>query len=124
MDNSSYTVFIIDDDEVDRLALSGPLVNAGFKVIETDSGKNILDKINDEKPDVVITDIIMPDIEGIEMIVALKEQYPELPVIAVTGTYYGEKYLNMAATLGADRCLLKPADPSTLLGLVSQLLNQ
>jgi YesN/AraC family two-component response regulator len=75
---------------------------------------------------IVITDIIMPDKEGIEMITELKRDYPRIKIIAMSGGGRSgpQNYLEMAKHLGASRTLAKPFKHSDLIGAVQELLNE
>jgi two-component system chemotaxis response regulator CheY len=77
----------------------------------------------EEKPDLVITDIIMPNQEGMETIIALRRQNPEIKIIAMSGSFAGDglDVLTMARLLGADEIIAKPFRAQELRQLVSRL---
>jgi DNA-binding NarL/FixJ family response regulator len=72
--------------------------------------------------DLMITDLIMPDQEGVETITKLRREYPRLKIIAISGAF-GGRYLRVAELLGADTVLQKPFTPQVLLDTVRKLLG-
>jgi CheY-like chemotaxis protein len=75
------------------------------------------------KPAIVVTDIVMPNREGIETIQALKQHFPNIPVLAMSGSFSpGKDYLEWAAAMGADDCLAKPFRPAELVEKVKRLV--
>jgi DNA-binding response OmpR family regulator len=93
------------------------LRNAGYDVCEAANGEQALQVYRDEKPDVVIMDIVMPDKEGIETIREIKQADPAAKIIAISGggRLEPERYLSVAAKLGAAYTFCKPIDPDDLL---------
>ncbi len=75
--------------------------------------------------DLVITDLVMPDKEGLELIGCLRKRYPQLKIIAVSGggVIEPERYLNIAKSLGADAVLRKPLGHTELTELITKVLN-
>jgi len=110
------TVLIIDDDDVFRATMRDALLEEGYVVEEASGGKAGLACCRAAPPDVVLTDIVMAEGEGIEMIRALSKIAPHLPIIAISGQ--GE-YLRSAQKLGATQVLLKPFRRSRLLAVLS-----
>ena len=110
------TVLIIDDDEVFRATIRDALLEEGYVVEEASGGKAGLACCQAVPPDVVLTDIVMAEGEGIEMIRTLSKIAPHLPIIAISGQ--GE-YLRSAQKLGATQVLLKPFRRSRLLAVLS-----
>ncbi|MFV2004283.1 MAG: nitrogen regulation protein NR(I) [Gammaproteobacteria bacterium] len=81
---STRHIWIIDDDDSIRWVLQKALVGAGFAVTSFDNANTILDKLKQEEPDAIITDIRMPGIDGLELLTQLSTDYPDLPVIIMT----------------------------------------
>ncbi|MDT8281305.1 MAG: nitrogen regulation protein NR(I) [Gammaproteobacteria bacterium] len=81
---TANTIWIIDDDDSIRWVLQKALEAAGFIVTSFDNANNILQKLNNESPDAIITDIRMPGIDGLELLSQLSTEHPELPVIIMT----------------------------------------
>ena len=78
-------VLVADDEDMVRMVVKQTLAKAGIDVIEASNGREALEMQANDPADVVITDIIMPEQEGIETIVQLRKDYPDLPIIAMSG---------------------------------------
>ena len=116
-------ILLIDDDKPLREIIAATLAHAGHDVMQAADGQRGVELFRIEPADLVITDIIMPGQEGIETIVALHREMPELPIIAMSGgASHSKFYLNMAAQLGAQRALAKPFTSVELLGAVNEVL--
>lgn len=117
-------ILVIDDDAMVRYSLKSALEHTGHKVVEAENGVDGLSKIPGQSIDLVVTDIIMPEKEGVGTIIEMKTKFPSLPVIAISGGgpdgYTG--YLETARALGADGTLEKPVTPETLLDTVEACL--
>ena len=118
-------ILVIDDEPQLRTLLRTILVREGFAVQEAADGRVGLDMWRKEPADIVLTDIFMPNKDGIEMIVELKRMQPQAKIIAMTGG--GETKLleigSAAGFLGADRTIEKPFDRKGLLTVIQSLLN-
>lgn len=119
-------ILIIDDDDQIRMVLRQVLEAAHHVVTELADGTGAVEMWRQQRPDLVITDIIMPEQEGMGTIVALRKAAPLLKIIAMSGggRYVGTSYLAVAQRLGADRTLEKPFDRSHLLQLIQELLEE
>jgi DNA-binding response OmpR family regulator len=115
-------VLVIDDDHLVRYTLSKILQRNGYDVTTASDGKRAMAVFRDERPDVVITDIIMPEQEGIETILMIRAERPEVKIIAISGgaRSYNIDYLNMAEALGADDVILKPFEAEELLSRLAR----
>ena len=116
-------ILVIDDDpsilRIARLVLEA----AGHSVVVYTDGRGGIEHINREAPDLLITDIFMPEMEGLETIRLARDIRSELPIIAMSGVYFeGGDYLEIAAKFGAVATLKKPFRPAELLDLVARLL--
>ncbi len=107
-----------------RLALRKTLEREGYVVVEASNGRLALECLDKATVDLVITDIIMPDAEGVELTLLLHNSQPELPVIAMSGGgHWGpEFHLTLARAAGAIQVLSKPFLPEVLLEKVHALL--
>ncbi|MCB1886077.1 MAG: response regulator [Rhodocyclaceae bacterium] len=116
-------ILLVDDDELVRYALAKALRRAGHEVLEAASGEGVPARVEAESIEILITDLVMPDQEGIGLIRELRAVSATLPIIAISGggRVSGEQYLRMAARLGADATLAKPFDHKELLALVARL---
>jgi YesN/AraC family two-component response regulator len=117
-------ILIIDDDFHVRDMLERLLRRAGYDSQLAENGVEAL-KMHRENPvDLVITDIIMPEKEGIEIISEFRRDYPSVKLIAISGggRIGPANYLKMAKLLGAERTFAKPVDTSQLLSAIEELL--
>jgi len=117
-------ILIIDDDEQMRILLRQVMEWAGYEVVEAADGREGMLKQRKEHADLVITDLIMPEQEGLETITGLKKEYPKLKIIAISGggRIGPDAYLPAAQELGADRVFSKPFDVRELANTVKELL--
>jgi DNA-binding response OmpR family regulator len=124
-DQQSPSILVIDDEQLIRLQIRNALEFEGFTVHEAANGNEGLARIAQSTPDVVITDILMPDKEGIETILELRRTHPKIRIIAISGGgRTGNKdFLRTAKHLGADRTLAKPFGLAELLRLVREVLD-
>jgi putative two-component system response regulator len=116
-------VLVVEDDPETRRFYIGILEDAGFIVEQAHNGLQALDKARLTTPDLVLTDIAVPGLDGIGLCRALRldARTRDVPVLAVTG--YGERhYDNRARQAGANRILLKPLDPDILVAEARELL--
>ena len=118
-------IVVIDDEPgVLRIACLA-LEAAGHAVFAYPDGRGGIDHIKRERPDLLITDIFMPEMEGLETIRLARGLRSEMPIIAMSGVYFeGGDYLEIAEKFGAVATLRKPFRPSDLLDLVARLLVQ
>lgn len=122
---SGALVCVIDDDDRLRKAVCMILDQAGFTTIQASDGDMGLKLVAERNPCVVVIDIVMPNREGIETIEALKERFPKLPVLAMSGSFNpgSVSYLELAEIMGANDCLAKPFKPAELLAKVANLMS-
>lgn len=117
-------ILIIDDDDLLRGVLAQALAHAGHEVVQASDGKMGVDQVRSAPVDLVITDMIMPGQEGVETISILRREWPDLPVIAMSGgVTHSNLYLNIAVKIGARKMLAKPFTPSQLLAAVDEVLG-
>lgn len=115
-------VLVIDDDDAVRDAVEFMLVSFGFSASTAENGKEAMHHCQQRRPDLVITDILMPEMEGIETILSLQKTYAGLPILAMSGGVGGahKEYLRMAGKLGAAATLAKPFGADELLAAVER----
>jgi DNA-binding response OmpR family regulator len=118
-------ILVIDDDESLLKMMGELLTRSGYEVIQAVDGNQGLRQFYATHPDLVITDIIMPDKEGLEVIMELHKQTPRPKIIAISGggKLKPESYLPLAERLGADHILEKPFLPKELITLIKDLLS-
>ncbi len=113
-------LLVVDDDEQMRSFLSFLLESKGYSVVQASNGKEAQSRCQETLPDLVITDLIMPEQEGLETIHSICRQWPHLPVIAISGVL-GGAYLEVAKKMGADAVIRKPFAPEVILNEVRRL---
>jgi DNA-binding response OmpR family regulator len=111
-------VLVIEDNGDMRDILRVALEGAGYHVLTASHGQEGLGYLSGHKVDVVLTDLFMPEMDGIEVIAALRRQFPGVKVVAMSGRP-GVDYLGVAKELGAARILRKPFAMHELLAAVS-----
>ena len=115
-------ILVVDDEHSIRRFVRSVLEEAGYDVVEAANGKDALTMVGLSVPDLVITDLVMPDQEGLETIRKLHAEHPHLKIIAMSGAA-GGRYLQMAQPLGASLTLTKPITPQDLINSVTTVLN-
>ena len=105
----ALTVLVIEDDPQYRLTLTAYLEDSGYTVLEAADGLEGLEVFARVRPDIVLTDLRMPKLDGLGVISAVKARSPATPVIAITGTRDPHAEEN-ALSLGARTCLFKPIE--------------
>jgi DNA-binding response OmpR family regulator len=118
-------ILVIDDDKLIRSMVSQTLIAQGHEVIEAGDGNEGIDIYCRSQPDLVITDIIMPEKEGLETIKEIRDRSPQARILAISGggRLGTMDFLQIARKLGADRILHKPFDPDELLDMVEDTLR-
>ncbi|MCX6632736.1 MAG: PAS domain S-box protein [Candidatus Solibacter sp.] len=116
------SILVADDEAAVRGFLRNVLEQGGYEVVEAVDGKQALQQVRAGHVDLVITDLIMPEQEGIETIQALRRDVPGVGIIAISGAFGGQ-FLKMAQMLGADAVLNKPVSPELLLATVAGVLG-
>jgi CheY-like chemotaxis protein len=119
-------VLVVDDNDQVRGAIAHILEQAGYRVAVAPNAANAAALIADLRPDLVITDIFMPEGDGFEMMNAIRRHSASIPVIAMSGSSAtsGTDYLKLAAKFGAAAILYKPLGRGELLTAVTQALSK
>ena len=112
------TILVIDDQEPIRVLLRRALEGADYEVLEASNGRLGLELYRERSADLIITDIFMPEMNGLEMMVELTRNFLEVKVIAMSGGLESEGALNVAKVLGARHTFQKPLDIEKLLSAV------
>lgn len=115
-------ILIVDDDAGVRQVLKSMLVAAGYTVALANNGREAMERLAKEGFDLIITDLVMPEQEGIETIKLLRRDYPEVKIIAISGAFGGD-YLRIAGFLGAHRTIAKPVRMETVIRTVEEALR-
>lgn len=116
-------ILIVDDNEKFLDVLNEFLLDNDFDVACSNNGEDAKNKFVEFKPALVVTDIVMPDVDGIELLLSLREINPDVRVIVMSGGNRGhaDTYLQMADKLGASAILNKPFELSDLLVQIKKL---
>jgi DNA-binding response OmpR family regulator len=125
MAGTKKRILVVDDNEDLRTTIQALLQADGFEVSVAADGEAALLLHRAHPADVVVTDLFMPDKDGIETIIELKKLYPTVKIIAMSGwtSTQGSDYLQVAREIGAAVTLQKPFDPLELSRVVRQLAS-
>lgn len=115
---------VVDDDPISLEVTCEHLRGAGYAVWSAHNGREGLDAVRELAPDLVVTDMFMPELDGIELVIAIRRERPDAPIIAMSGGGGGmspELTLRTALSLGASAALPKPLPRERFLTLCTQL---
>lgn len=114
---------IVDDSALNRLVIVEYLRGKEIEILEAEDGEQGLLKITTEKPDVILLDLIMPVMDGFEVLETLKNQENKIPVIVITAYLKGNTF-QRCKELGAKGFLNKPVKMQELFNLLSEVIDQ
>lgn len=118
----SLARIVVIDDDCDSLAyLTTLLSRRGIRCVAFWRSQEALDYIRAHPVNVVVTDIFMPEVDGVQLISAIKDCRPEAAVIALSG--YNQSYLRCMKVLGAIAAISKPVDPAILVAAIDRCLD-
>lgn len=114
---------VVDDEESVRHMLRRLLEGADFRVCEASNGNEALRVLDEGMVDLIIIDIIMPEMDGIETILEVRRRSPDLPIIAISGDSHVPNidYLESARKLGANYTLRKPFSVAEILSIIDEI---
>lgn len=117
-------ILVVDDDEMMREYMKELLQLNDFIITEAENGKAGLKAFREASPDLVVTDIIMPEMEGITFIKEMRSHNKNIPIIAMTGNVHGrdDEYLGISSKLGADEVLKKPVKADDFIETINRLI--
>jgi CheY-like chemotaxis protein len=118
------TILVVDDEADVIRMITLILEDADYAVISTNRGEDAIRYLASQTVDLVVTDIIMPDMEGIEFIRSVQASHPALPIVAISGggRSHNADFLRFARGLGAQATLSKPFRREELLAAVGKIL--
>lgn len=121
-----HRILLVDDDDSFRTMLRLTLAKLGYEVIEADNGAEALRLVDNDATDVVITDLIMPEKEGLETIQTLHRVHPSVKIIAMSGggRINARDFLVVAKMFGAHRTLVKPFSNQQMVAAIEELLGK
>lgn len=119
-------ILIIDDDEMILVVFGRFLKGKGYAVDCAENGKEGLRLLEAEPPDLVVTDIMMPDTDGLEVVLSMRKKHPDIPVIAISGgmNVAPMDFLPLVKKFGADKVFYKPVELDELLEGIEELIGK
>jgi two-component system response regulator (stage 0 sporulation protein F) len=118
------TIMVIDDEASIRSLLREVLEKAGHKVVEAKDGREALNLYQQDKADLLIMDLLMPEVDGLEATLQLTREYMDTKIIAITGAQGDRNFLEIAKLFGAHQAFEKPFDLQAMLKAVEIELAQ
>jgi len=118
-------ILVVDDEYEIRTMLSKMLLRSSYKVYEAENGNEALACLEQNHIDLALIDMLMPEKEGVETIIAMRHSHPNIKIIAMSGGGRGgaRHYLDMARLFGADHAFEKPLVKADLLAAIESLLS-
>lgn len=120
---AAHSILIADDDSAIRALLRSMLENEGYRVFTAENGKKASAILREQTIDLMLTDLVMPEQEGVETIAKARKNYPNLKIVAISGAFAGS-ILDAASHFGASAILEKPFQIDEVLRIVRQLLGE
>ena len=119
-------IMIVEDEEDARILLANLLKEEGHTVLSALKGKNALELLKNFVPDLVITDIMMPELDGFDFCRQMKSitEWAHIPIIFYTATYISKEDKELGMLMGASRFIIKPQEPDVLLELINDVINE
>ena len=112
-------ILIVDDEPCIRESLGMLLMALGYDVAEADNGVSALSHLDRTVPDLIVTDLNMPQMSGLELISQVRSRYPSISIVAMSGDYHGDA---VPAGIMADRFYPKGHHPHNLLTTIANLI--
>ena len=116
-------IVVADDEPGLRLFLAATLTGAGFEVLQAGNGLEAVRLCEGGRVDLLLTDLVMPDHEGLETIRRMRQERPHIPVVAMSGAFDGG-FLEVARAMGAAAVIQKPFTPEQVVKVVSRVLDE
>ena len=123
---STMTILIVDDNEKNLYQLQTLLAGSGYQVVTAANGAEALDQARRNPPDLIVSDILMPVMDGFALCREWKkdERLRQIPFIFYTATYTDERDREFALSLGAERFLVKPEEPEVFIRTIREVIQQ
>jgi DNA-binding response OmpR family regulator len=120
---AQQSILVVEDDKVTRETVGTVLEEQGYRVILASNGSDGLLAFSADKPDLVLTDVNMPGIDGFEVLIRVRAGHPDLPVIIITADHTRDAERE-AQRLGADDFINKPVDLEDMLARIAACLDK
>ena len=117
-------MLVVDDEPAITELIELLLTEEGFKVVTAQNGSEALRQCGHLIPDLIITDISMPDMEGIELVRTLRKRAKTIPIVVMSGNTVGAKFLETALLFGARATVRKPFSKQELVDAVKSCLGE
>lgn len=119
-------ILVVDDDLLVRMVAGEALSRAGYTVTLAEDGRDAMRKLESLSVDLIVTDVLMPDKDGLELTQDVKRRWPLMPIIAISsgGRLDSSHYLPLANAMGAEAVMAKPLRPGPFLALVREVLDR
>jgi len=119
------TILLVEDDDLVRDMLGQVLERAKHKIVSARDGEEAVKILQDQEPDLMVTDIIMPKKSGITLINEVKDKHPKMEIIAISGGGRLDPagYLDLSESIGATVSFEKPIDKAALLMAIDLLMK-
>ncbi|MCB9898837.1 MAG: response regulator [Planctomycetes bacterium] len=117
-------VLVVEDDPTCRRSLARNLKLAGYEVLGAQDGVEALEILQNHGADVVVTDLLMPNMDGVDLILNVVLDRPEIPIIAITGTNAADGRIRAARLFGARSVLAKPFGSNALVEAIAEALER
>ena len=115
-------ILVVDDNINMCITLQDILLDDGYDVLISDNGQEALNLINKREPHLIITDMRMPNIDGLELLQIVKDRYPNIEIIIMTALGEVDSYLK-AMKIGAFEYITKPINPKILKSIIAKILK-
>jgi CheY-like chemotaxis protein len=124
-DDSAPYILVVDDDSDVRAALRVMLQETGYEIVEAVDGREAMKRFKARAPSVIVTDIFMPEMDGLELLVKLRDAVPRVPVIVISGggRHRDTTVVRTARALGAIEVLTKPFTVDDIVNAVRRVLG-
>ena len=116
---SKFQILVVDDEPSVRETLGRLLLSVGYEVAMAENGVSAVSQLNRMLPDLIVTDLNMPQMSGIELISHVRSRYPSISIVAMSGDYQGDA---VPAGIIADRFYPKGQHPHNLLTTIASLI--
>jgi len=126
-DKKVKIILLVEDDKLYRDFLKTILEDESYSIVEASNGIEALDKMKESSFDLVITDILMPEMDGLEMLVKMREGNIETKVIAISGggaNVHPGSFLYASKILGVSATLTKPFNNEELIALIKEVISE